>query len=122
MGAKQNNVKILTKTIPFRKDFYKATKEPNESSEQWLSRVKELAKSCGFGTHNDQFIANKFIMGLESETIDYLCSSADSLDVAGSLKFIREYEKQKNDLTLNAPTVVETETEPLLEPPESVCK
>ena len=121
MGAKHKNVKIPTKTVPFRKDFFKATKEPNESTEKWLSRVKELAKSCCFGTHNDQFIVSKFITGMESEVIEYLCSNAQSLDIQSTIKSISVYEKEKDVLTHN-PTPFVDVTEPIIEPPdESVC-
>lgn len=117
MGAKQKNVKIPTKTIPFRKDFFRATKEPNESTEEWLSRVKELAKSCCFGTHSNQFIVSKFIIGLESEVIEYLCSNAQSLDIQSTIKSVNVYEKEKDDSTHNATPFVDV-TEPLIEPPD----
>lgn len=121
MGAKRKTVKIPSKTIPFRKDFFKATKEPNESTEAWLNRVNELAKSCCFGTHNDQFIVSKFVTGLETEVIEYLCSNSQSLDIQSTLKSIIVYEKEKDDLTHN-PTPFVDATEPLIEPPdESVC-
>lgn len=122
MGAKQKNVKIPTKTIPFRKDFFKTAKEPDESSEEWLDRVKELAKPCCFGTHNDQFIVSKFITGLESEVIEYLCANAQSLDIQSTLKSISVYETEtKVDITHNATTFVDV-TKPIIEPPdEPVC-
>lgn len=116
MGAKQKTARILTKTIPFRKDFFRAIKEPTESPEQWLSRIKELTKSCCFGKNNDLFIFNKFIAGLEADLTDYLCSSVQRLDIQSSLDFIRVYEKQKIDVTFNATFVADQP-----EPPETVC-
>lgn len=118
MGAKQKNAKILTKTIPFRKEFHRAVKEPTELPKDWLIRIKELAKACGFGKNNDLFVFNKFITGLENEVIEYLCSSAKCLDVNSSLEYIRVYEKQKIDVTFNATFV--DQPEPSIEPSESV--
>lgn len=118
MGAKQRNAKILTKTIPFRKEFYRAVKDSTELPKDWLIRLKELAKTCGFGKNNDLFVFNKFITGLENEVIEYLCSSAKCLDVNSSLEYIRVYEKQQIDVTFNETFV--DQPEPLIEPPESV--
>lgn len=124
MGAKQKGARIFTKTIPFRKDFYRAAKEPYESAEQWLFRVKELAKTCGFGQNNDLFVFNKFITSLENELTDYLCSNAQCLDINSSQQLARLYEKQNQNKTEQNETINTSfvdQSEPLLEPPETVC-
>lgn len=97
MDAKPEKLSILTKTIPYRKVFHKATKKPTESPEKWLCRIKKLASLCDFGNCCGLFVLDKFITGLENEIIDYLKSCAECLDVDNSLEFIQMYEKQKYD-------------------------
>lgn len=98
MGGKQNNIaNVFVKSIPYRREFYHAKKETDESAEQWMCRVKDLAKLCSFGKYNDFFILDKFLMGLEPEIIDYLCSSAECLDMCNSLDIIHAYNAQTRD-------------------------
>lgn len=101
MGGKQKEPSILTKSIPFRKDFYKTIKEPKESPKEWLSRVNELAKLCDFGKSSDLFVLDKFVTGFETEIIDHLCSCAESLDFESSLDIIQAYNAPKTEITDN---------------------
>lgn len=98
MGGKQNNIATVSvQLIPHRRDFYRANKETGESAEQWMCRIKELAKSCSFGKYFDYFVLDKFLTGLEPEIIDHLCSSAECLDISNSLEIIHAYNTQKRD-------------------------
>lgn len=98
MGRKKEVISISTKFIPFRKEFHLANKEAKETHEEWLNRVKELAESCEFGQYFNLFVLEKFLIGLETETIDYLCSSAESLTVDSSLQIIHALETAKTDI------------------------
>lgn len=102
MSGKSKKVSILSKLIPFRQNFYKAQKNSNESPDEWLIRLKELSKACSFGKNVDVIVLDKFITGLESEIIDYLCLSADSLNINTSLDIIHAFQIQKSDPQLEA--------------------
>lgn len=112
-------VSILAKSIPFRKDFQLAIKESRESPEEWLIRVKFLAKSCGFDKSYNLFVLDKFLTGLEAEIIDHLCSSAEYLDIDSSLEII----KANKELTTNIKeeTMI-VEPADVLDEPETVRK
>lgn len=101
MGGKKNNVSILAKSILHRKDFNDAVKEAKESPDEWLSRIKVLAKACSFGKSGDLFILDKFLTGLEIEIIVHLCSSAKNLNIENSLKIIHTYGTKKNESAAN---------------------
>lgn len=121
MGGKQNNVSILAKSIPHRKDFYNAIKQSKESPDEWLSRVKELAKTCSFGKSGDLFILDKFLTGLEPELIDHLCASAKNLNITSSLKIIHAYGAEKIE---SIPSYLDGESRAkitITEPESMVC-
>lgn len=84
-------------------EFYKAQQQINESPTEWLTRIKELSNACSFGKSADLIVLDKFITGLESDIVDYLCSSADSLNINSSLEIIQAYEAQKSDPFLELP-------------------
>lgn len=101
MSSRQNNVSILVESLPYQRDFDRAIKETDESAEQWLFRVKELAKLCSFGMSYDLIVLHKFLTGLETEIIDHLCSSAECLDIENSLEIIHAYCAQNTELAPN---------------------
>lgn len=98
MGRRKEDISILTKLIPIRKEFNLANKEARETPEEWLNRVKELAESCEFGQSANLFVLDKFLIGLETETIDYLCSSAESVTINSSLEIIHALDTPKTDI------------------------
>lgn len=105
MNEKSETALIFVKSISFRQDFYKAIKSPIETPDEWLIRIKQLAKQCDFGKCFDLFVLDKFITGLESEIIDYLCSCATVLGIDDTVNYVHTYqnvhanETDQNELT-----------------------
>lgn len=99
MSDKQNNKRasIPASSLQYRKDFFSALQQTNESAEEWLHRVKELAQLCSFGKLNDIFVLNKFLTGLETKIVEHLCTNSQCLDFDNSLEIIGDYNKQKTD-------------------------
>lgn len=124
MGRKKNDVSISTKSIPIRKIFHSMIKEPKETHEEWLIRVKELAESCEFGQNINLFVLDKFLSGLETEMIDHLCLSAVCLTINSSLQIINEFgtEQMKTETNVHISDIKSEAVLPeMVEIPETVC-
>lgn len=115
MNDVQEVVLILAKSISFRKKFHSAIRKSSETPEEWLCRVKSLAEACSFGESYNVFVLDKFLTGLEAESIDHLCSNAEYLDINSSLQIIHENEVKSETVLVEALDVVN-------EQPETVCK
>lgn len=107
---KSEVITILAKSIPFRKEFNLAVKEVKESPSEWLSRVNELAKLCGFGNAYDFFVLDKFVTGLEPDLINHLCSCAEYLDIESVLEIIDAYSSPKTNAIIREQCLLAEQT------------
>lgn len=98
----KNRASILTKLISVRQQFYKAQKNSDESPHDWLIRLKELSKACRFRRNSDLIVLDKFITELEPEIIDYLCLSAEIVNLKSAIEIIRAFQSQKADPQLES--------------------
>lgn len=89
-------VTILTKSIPFRKEFHLAMKQSKETPNEWLARVKALAELCGFDQCKNLCILDKFLTGFNAEIINHFCSTAEYLDIQNALEIIEAYSMRNN--------------------------
>lgn len=67
---------FVAKTSVFRERhaFYNACQESQESVAEWFARIKRLSHDCHLGAHFDVILIDRFISGLQSNTIlDRLC-------------------------------------------------
>lgn len=88
-------VSILTKSIPFRREFNLAVKESKETPTEWLTQVKRLAEMCGFGQCQNLFILDKFLAGFDTDIINHLCSTAEYVDIGTALEIIEAFSQRK---------------------------
>lgn len=93
--TKVGAVKILAKSIPFRKEFNSAVKQAEETPKEWLARVRALSEVCGFGQAQNMRILDKFVTGFDTEIINQLCSTAKHLDIQTALEIVEAYSMQK---------------------------
>lgn len=68
VNAMQNHFKPLASGFAERYKFYNASKNSEESVNEWAVRVRSLAINCEFGGFLDIAIRDKFVMGLEKGT------------------------------------------------------
>lgn len=44
--------------------FYNAAREQNETVNEWIARLRNLAGSCKFGNHLDKMLVDRFVIGM----------------------------------------------------------
>lgn len=75
-----------------RKLFYTASKDINESIDEWFNRVKESVNSCDFGELSNVMLIDKFISGLSDNLTENFIEKStltaeESLSIAKANEF-----------------------------------
>ena len=58
--------------------FYKAKRREGESENDYVVRLRQLAKQCNFGTNLEQELLRAFVFGCGIERVEKLVSADDS--------------------------------------------
>lgn len=78
-----------------RKMFYKATKLNEETSMEWIARLKLLASACGFGNRIQDILLDKYVTGLDGRIFDRLCEEDhNTLTLKRALELSAKWEIQ----------------------------
>lgn len=75
-------------TIVFRerKCFHMATRGSDETVTQWFATVKRLAMQCKFADKLDDFVKDKFVVGLPDKIFERICEDDSTISLNDVLK------------------------------------
>lgn len=85
--------KISIKYLRNRRLFFNAVKGENETVDEWLERIENLAKKCGFARNLHLLLLNKFITGLDDSSFEIICSQRREITLKKSLEILKRHEQ-----------------------------
>lgn len=85
-----------------RKHFHLAIKSSNESVTDWYARIHSMAESCQYGDASGIQILDKFIVGLDDELFDRICTEVGYLSLEQSMKLAVQLEEEFNLLPVRS--------------------
>lgn len=89
-----------------RKHFHRASKSSNETVTDWYARIHSMAESCQYGDASGILLLDKFIIGLDDELFDRICTEVGYLSLEQSMKLAIQIEEEFNILPVRSHTSV----------------
>ena len=84
--------------IYYRSEFYRSIRKPNISVAEYMSRLRSLAKDCGFGAQLDVMLRDRLICGINDAAIQKrLLSEGDDLTLKDALQHATSLELAMKD-------------------------
>ena len=84
--------------IYYRSEFYRCIRKPNMSVAEYMSRLRSLAKDCGFGAQLDVMLRDRLICGISDAAIQKrLLSEGDDLTLKDALQHATSLELAMKD-------------------------
>lgn len=84
--------RIPTSSIRHRKEFNLASKDVDETMENWYNRLKQLAEQCEYGSHSEAFILHQFICGLDVLLLEHLRVEERDLSLSDVFDLTKKFE------------------------------
>lgn len=104
---------VATTCVRYRRQFHTATKDPHETVSKWFCRLKKLAEPCQFESDLNNFLLDRFLIGLDDDLLNELCQQCSYLTLLNSLRILQRYEGRlrKNYLQLVVDLDIKEENE-----------
>ncbi|KAF5282886.1 hypothetical protein FQR65_LT14189 [Abscondita terminalis] len=105
---KYNNYFIPKINVSFeRYNFFKVVQKENESFDEFLTVIRNLAKTCEFEKLHDELIKDKIIFGIRSEQVREKLLTENNLDLDKAITICKSSEQATKQLQ----QITKTETE-----------
>lgn len=88
--------------LKLRNNFFKRNQRSDETLENFAIELKALANKCKFGNFRDEILRDKFISGIQSESVgEKLLNLRDKVDFEKVCKMAKSCECQQNSLKMH---------------------
>ena len=83
--------------IAKRFSFYKRDRKSGESVNEYIAELRRLSENCNFGVNLDTYLHDRFVCGLNSESVQQKLLTIKTLTLDSALETARSFEKAYKD-------------------------
>ena len=95
-----DHLKPAPNEIAERFRFFKRDRKHGESVNDYVAELRKLSEHCAFGDQLNVYLRDRFVCGLNSESIQQKLLSLKELDLAKALNMARSFESASRDARL----------------------
>ena len=77
--------------------FYKRDRKSGESVNEYIAELRRLSENCNFGENLDTYLRDRFVCGLNCESVQQKLLTVTTLTLSSALETARSYEKAYKD-------------------------
>ena len=98
--AMKDHLKPTPNEIAERFHFYKRDRKHGESVSDYITELRRLSEHCSFGDQLNIYLRDRFVCGLNSESIQQKLLSVKDLDLRRAMDIARSFESASRDARL----------------------